>query len=51
MGGESIGVPPRAGDPRFSGADNSKAKKLLNWEPTVKLEDGVAELKQEWGVE
>lgn len=50
MGGEFIFVPPRPGDPRFSGADNAKAKKLLGWEPSVKLEDGIAELKKEWQI-
>lgn len=31
-------------------ADNSLAKKLLGWEPKKKFEDGVAELKQEFGI-
>jgi len=50
MGAEFVNVPARPGDPIFSGADNSKAKKLLGWVPTIKLEDGVAELKKEWGI-
>ena len=50
MGGNFVTVPPRSGDQRFSGADNNKAKKLLRWEPTVTLEDGVAELKREWNL-
>jgi nucleoside-diphosphate-sugar epimerase len=33
-----------------SKADNRKAKELLGWEPTVMLEDGVAELKKIMGV-
>ena len=50
MGGKFIFVDPRPGDQRFSGADNSKAKKLLGWEPSIKLEDGIKALKNEWGV-
>ncbi|MBD3311269.1 MAG: NAD-dependent epimerase/dehydratase family protein [Candidatus Magasanikbacteria bacterium] len=51
IGGPHEFIPPRPGDPRFSGADNTKAKKLLGWEPTIKLEDGIAELKKEMGLE
>ncbi len=51
MGGEFVYIPARLGDPRFSGADNTKAKELLDWEPTIKLEDGIAQLKKEWKVE
>lgn len=50
MGGRFEFVAPRPGDQRFSGAENNKAKKLLGWEPTIKLEDGVAALKKEWGL-
>jgi len=50
MGGEFVYVPARLGDQRFSGANNQKAKELLGWEPSVMLEDGVAELKKEWGI-
>lgn len=50
MGGEYVYIEPRLGDQRFSGADNTKAKKLLGWSPTIKLEDGIAELKKELGV-
>jgi len=34
-------------EPHDTLADNSLAKELLNWEPTVSLEDGMAELKKE----
>lgn len=51
MGGEFVYIEPRAGDQRFSGADNTKAKTLLGWEPTVALEDGIKELKKEWGID
>ncbi len=50
IGGESVHVDPRPGDPRRTEADNSKAKELLGWQPTVVLEDGVAELKKEWEI-
>jgi nucleoside-diphosphate-sugar epimerase len=50
IGGDHVFVDARPGDPRFSGADNTKAKEILGWEPTIKLEDGIAELKKEWGI-
>jgi nucleoside-diphosphate-sugar epimerase len=31
-------------------ADNTRARELLKWTPTIKLEDGIAELKREWGL-
>ena len=52
---EMFGVPIQYGPPRIEAhdslADNRKAKKLLGWEPTITLEDGIAELKKEWGLE
>ncbi len=51
MGGKFVFVDPRPGDQRFSGADNAKAKKLLGWEPSIKLEDGIKMLKADWGME
>lgn len=51
MGGDFIYVPERLGDQRFSGADNTKAKELLGWEPTINLEEGVLALKKEFGLE
>lgn len=50
IGGESTFVAERKGDPRYAKADNTRAKELLGWEPTVKLSEGIAELKQLWGV-
>lgn len=51
---EIVGGPVVFGPPRIeahdSQADNRKAKKLLGWEPTVTLEDGIAELKNEFGI-
>jgi len=51
IGGDFIFVPPRPGDMRYTKADSTKAKELLGWEPTIKLEDGIAALKKNWGIE
>lgn len=50
IGGETAFLPPRAGEMRYIEVDNTKARQLLDWAPTVKLEDGIEELKKEWGV-
>lgn len=44
IGGETINVPPRI-EPKETIAGISKAKELLNWEPSIKLEQGIADLK------
>ncbi|MBI5457105.1 NAD-dependent epimerase/dehydratase family protein [Candidatus Kaiserbacteria bacterium] len=49
FGGEIVYAPPRI-EAHDSLADNSKAKKLLGWEPQVTLEDGIAALKKEMGI-
>jgi len=46
----SINVSERLGDVRYSAADNTKAKEVLGWNPTIKLEDGIAALKKEIGL-
>lgn len=46
IGGPVVHVKPRL-EPAHTLADIALAKKLLNWEPTIKLEDGIAELKKE----
>ncbi len=51
IGGKHVMVPPRPGDGRYFRADITKAKSLLNWEPTITLEEGIAKLKKEWGIE
>ena len=43
--GEVSYIPPRI-EPRKTEASITKAKELLNWEPKVTLEDGIAELKK-----
>lgn len=45
IGGETVSVPPRLGEMRFIEADISLAKSVLGWSPKVKIETGVAELK------
>jgi UDP-glucose 4-epimerase len=44
FGGEREYLPPRI-EPRASRADIEKAKKILAWEPSVPLEEGISELK------
>ncbi|KKQ68411.1 MAG: hypothetical protein A2W71_02475 [Candidatus Nealsonbacteria bacterium RIFCSPLOWO2_02_39_8] len=41
IGGKVQYLPPRAGDIMYTSADISLAKKLLGWEPTICLEDGL----------
>ena len=43
IGGETVNFPPRAGEVRFSLANNQKIKKTFGWQPTVKLEDWIKE--------
>jgi len=50
VGGEVDYLPERL-EPRDTRADNTKAREILGWIPEVKLEDGIAELKQILGVE
>lgn len=45
VGGPTVHIEPRL-EPAHTRADISRAKKLLGWEPCVKLEDGIAELKK-----
>jgi UDP-glucose 4-epimerase len=49
IGGASVHVAPRL-EPHDTLADNRKACELLGWQPTINLEDGIAELKREWGL-
>jgi len=41
LGGDVLHIPKRPGEPDCTWADISKAKKLLNWQPKVSLEEGV----------
>lgn len=45
IGGPTTYIDPRF-EPRNTLADNSLAKELLDWEPRVSIEEGIAELKQ-----
>ena len=49
IGGEITYATPRI-EAHDSKADNTLAERLLGWEPTIKLEDGIAELKKEYGI-
>lgn len=49
IGGDVTHIDPRL-EPRHTRADISRAKALLDWEPEVSLEEGIAELKQIFGV-
>ncbi len=49
IGGPVIHIDPRL-EPKESLADNSLAKKLLGWEPTVNLPEWLEEYKKEMGL-
>lgn len=49
IGGPTKNIEPRI-EPKETLADNSLAKKLLNWEPTVELTDWIKEYKKELGL-
>ncbi|MDO8520830.1 MAG: NAD-dependent epimerase/dehydratase family protein [bacterium] len=48
--GGNIEYGPARIEGRHSKADYTKAQTLLGWEPTVAIEDGVAELLREWKI-
>ncbi len=50
IGGPVINLPPRI-EPRETLADNSLAKELLGWEPTINLLEWLEEYKREMGLE
>ena len=41
LGGETVNIPKRPGEPDCTWADISKIKRLLGWSPKVSLEEGV----------
>jgi nucleoside-diphosphate-sugar epimerase len=45
MGGETVNIPPRAGESRITLANATKAKNQLGWTPKVRLEDWITEHK------
>jgi len=44
LGGPSINIPKRPGEPDITFADITKIKELLGWEPLVTFENGVSSL-------
>ena len=44
LGGEAVYIPKRPGEPDATWADISKAKKLLDWCPTITIEKGIKNL-------
>ncbi|MBI5412937.1 NAD-dependent epimerase/dehydratase family protein [Candidatus Peregrinibacteria bacterium] len=50
IGEKFVFVPERPGDVRMTKENNAKAKQLLNWEPKITFEEGIKELKKEWGL-
>jgi nucleoside-diphosphate-sugar epimerase len=50
IGGTVEYVPVRPGDAKDTYGDSAKAKRLLGWEPEVKIADGVRELLTEYGL-
>ena len=44
--GKCVMAPERRGEVRATLADISLAKKLLNWSPEMKFEDGIRKLKE-----
>ena len=49
IGGPSVNIEARI-EPKETLADTTKAKELLDWEPTVELTDWIKEYKKELGV-
>jgi len=50
IGGEKENTAPRSGEMRFIEADITLAKELLGWEPAIKLEEAIIQLKKDWDV-
>lgn len=46
IGGKTRSISPRKGEARLTLADIGLAKKLLGWKPTVRLADGISELRE-----
>lgn len=41
LGGQTINIPKRPGEPDCTFADTSKIEEVLNWKPIISFEDGV----------
>jgi nucleoside-diphosphate-sugar epimerase len=44
FGGPVVHTPPRSFDERFKRASIERARRLLGWEPTIQVEEGVGRL-------
>lgn len=44
LGGETLFVPERPGDPRWTKADNSRAKEWMGWVPKISMKEGLEKL-------
>jgi UDP-glucose 4-epimerase len=44
LGGDTVHIPKRPGEPDCTFADTAKIKRMLNWEAKVPFEDGVAQM-------
>jgi UDP-glucose 4-epimerase len=51
IGGETMHLPPRPGDPRMTQADFSLTKQLIDWEPSIKFTEGFREVLKNAGIE
>ncbi len=49
IGGPTVNIAPRI-EPKATLADNSRARELLNWEPTIDLAGWLGEYKKEMGL-
>jgi UDP-glucose 4-epimerase len=49
IGGAVEYIPARL-EPKDTLADHTLATRLIGWEPQVTLEEGIAELRTEWGL-
>jgi len=49
IGGEVVHEEPRT-EPKHTLADTARANELLGWKPSVKIEDGIEELKEIFGI-
>ncbi len=49
IGGPRVNIDPRV-EPKATLADNSKAKELLGWEPTVELPEWLKDYKKDMGL-
>lgn len=49
IGGDVVHIEPRI-EPMHTLADTTAIKNTLGWQPTIMLEEGIAELKQQFGI-